>query len=440
MNSKIGLIPRKAAWDVLQAVASGAYSDMALDRVIRNYSLSDSDRALATELAYGSIRQRYFLDCWIDFLGKVPARKQPPKLRWLLHVGLYQILKMKNIPSSAAINTTVELAKSSSFAKLAPVVNAILRSTLRVQVAGKSFPLADNVSKRLAQEKSVPIWLAKDLIQWKGEKVAQTIAESFNKYPSLDLRVNSIRSDIFSLKSKFDSLGIKSKCIPNCPYGIEVDLGKGNIRDLPGFDKGEWSVQDRSSQLIAPLLNPKVGDRILDACAAPGGKTTHIAEMLKNQGEVWAVDSSSKRLQRLTINSKRLGTFSINTFSGDSTQLLTLKPEWENYFDKILLDAPCSGLGTLARNPDARWRINPIKIKGLVMLQYNLLKAMIPLLKKGGQLVYSTCTFHPDENTKQISNFLKEFPPFRLLKERQIWPNQNVLGDGFYSVLLEYLK
>ena len=433
---KSGILPRKAAWDILLAVASGAYADVALHRTLNSYPLESHDRALVTELAYGAIRQRYFLDAWIDLLGKVSAEKQPPVLRWLLHVGLYQILKMKRIPSSAAIYTTVELAKNSSLKKLAPVVNGLLRSVLRANIAGKSLPMSKNPAVRLSQNQSLPIWLSQELINWKGEIDAQKIAVSFNKTPLIDLRVNSLRSNPINIKKKFQEVGIQSKFIDGCPCGIEVESGIGNLIELPGYKEGEWSVQDRSSQLVAPLLKVQEGDRILDACAAPGGKATHIAELVQNKCEFWAVDRSEKRLQRLKTNAERLGASCINTCHANSLNLVDLMPQWEGYFQRILLDAPCSGIGTMARHPDARWRMSPEKILELVSLQADLLEKIVPLLSKGGLIVYSTCTIHPEENHRQIENFLLKFDRFDLICQRQIWPDIDNLGDGFYSAVL----
>ena len=184
-----GLISRKAAWEVIQSVGGGAFSDVALDRILKNYSFNSLDRALITELSYGAIRQRYYLDCWVDFLGKVPATKQPPLLRWLLHLGLYQILKMERIPPAAAINTTVELAKTKKLSKLAPVVNGILRGALRARASGDGLPLPESFAARLAQEESFPIWLIDQLISWEGVNVAQNVVKASNQVPPIDLRV-----------------------------------------------------------------------------------------------------------------------------------------------------------------------------------------------------------------------------------------------------------
>jgi len=431
-----GLGARKAAWEVIQAVGGGAFADVALERVLNLYSFQSIDKALITELSYGAIRQRYFLDCWIDLLGKVSANKQPPLLRWLLHLGLYQIFKMERIPPFAAINTTVELAKTNHLKKLAPVVNGILRSALRSKEKGCLLPKSKNLSLELAKNESLPVWFSEKLIEWKGVDNAFDIAQAFNRVSPIDLRVNILRADLKEIKKSFDSYEIKNKLIPDCPFGLEVLAGVGEPKGWPGYEEGKWSVQDRSSQLIAPYLGPLPGEKILDACAAPGGKSTHIAELINNQGEVWSIDRSYLRAKKILANSDRLGTRCLQVLVADSTDLLTKHPEWEDYFDRILIDAPCSGLGTLARHPDARWRINKKTIQELVIIQNKLLNSLVPLLNSGGRLVYSTCTIHPDENFNQIKKFLSTKPEFLLEYEKQIWPGEGQNGDGFYVAVL----
>ena len=440
LSSIKGLDARKAAWDVIQAVGGGSFADVALERIFNLYSFKSIDKALITELSYGAIRQRYYLDCWIDHLGKVPAKKQPPLLRWLLHLGLYQVLKMKRIPPAAAINTTVELAKTHHLKKLAPVVNGILRSALRSKERGLLLPKSNNPSLELAKNESLPVWLAEELIAWKGVEHAQQIAKAFNSVSPIDIRVNKLRADLKDVKELFDTCGIQNQLIPNCPYGLEVRAGVGEPRKWPGYEEGKWSVQDRSSQLIAPSLGPLPGEKILDACAAPGGKSTHIAELINNEGNLWSVDRSSRRSKKILANSERLGTKCLQILVADSNELLLKKPDWKGFFDRILIDAPCSGLGTLARHPDARWRMNQDNIQQLVAVQSQLLNSLAPLLKNGGKLVYSTCTIHPEENSHQIKNFLQSKSEFLLEYEKQIWPGEGDNGDGFYIAVLNKLK
>ena len=435
-----GLESRKAALEVIQAVGAGAFADVALDRTFKVYSFKSVDKALITELSYGAIRQRYFLDRWIDFLGTISAKKQHPVLRWLLHLGLYQILKMERIPPAAAINTTVELTKTLRLKKLAPVVNGILRSALRSKERGILLPKSKNPSLELAKNHSIPLWLADDLIAWKGMEDAYKIAQSFNSVSPIDIRVNKLRADINDVRQIFETSGIENQFIPGCPFGLEVPAGVGEPKKWPGYEEGKWSVQDRSSQLIAPLLGPLAGENILDACAAPGGKSTHIAELINNDGKIWSVDRSSLRSKKISANADRLGTNCLQVVVADSNDLLIKYPEWRGFFDRILIDAPCSGLGTLARHPDARWRINKDNIQDLVSIQSQLLNSLSFLLKNQGTLVYSTCTIHPDENFNQIKKFLQLRSEFTLEYEKQIWPGEEESGDGFYIAVLNKSK
>ena len=434
-----GLLVRKAAWEVLQAVAAGAYSDVALNRILLRKNFNKLDRGLITELSYGAIRQRYFLDCWIDFLGKVASSKQPPLLRWLLHIGLYQIFFMNKIPNGAIVHTTVELAKASKINKLSSVVNGILRSAIRAKEKGIGLPKSEKIEEKIAKNYSIPIWLSQDLISWEGESKAETIAKTFNIIPPIDIRVNKLISNRNDIRMTFQDNGINCKFIEGCPFGLEVEGSAGDVSNWPGFQEGRWCVQDRSSQWVSPLLEAKSNEIILDACCAPGGKTTHIAELVNDNAEIWAIDKSKKRLNKVIENSKRLNLKCLHFLHANACDLLKEKPDWKNYFHKILIDAPCSGLGTLSRNPDARWKISPLIIQELVIVQSQILDSLLPLLAKGGRIVYSTCTINPKENHDQISLFIKRHPQLKLMKQEQILPRLNNSGDGFYGAVIDWI-
>jgi len=477
-SAPIGLAPRQVAWQVLQAVASGAYADAALERELQRQQLAPADRALATELAYGTIRQRRLLDGWLDALGKLPAQRQPPRLRWLLHLGLYQLLFSDRVPASAAVSTTVELAKSGGLARLAPVANALLRSALRMRSGGpapsqgsetsqapdpsassdpsaipaasrgtepwQGLKLPADAAQCLALRRSLPDWLAVLLLQWLPAEAAEAFALASNLPHSVDLRVNPLRASSEQLLVELRAAGLTVEPLPGLPLGLALQGRRGDLRLLPGFAAGQWCVQDRAAQRIASLLAPESGQRVLDACAAPGGKSTHLAELMGDQGEIWAVDRSGARLERLRRNAERLGLGCIRTLAVDALVLASEKPAWIGYFDRILLDAPCSGLGTLARHADARWRINPEAIDALVKLQRSLLEALLPLLKPGGRLVYATCTVHPAENCDQVAALLADNPALSLLESWQVWPGATAVdgaagqaGDGFYAALLQ---
>jgi 16S rRNA (cytosine967-C5)-methyltransferase len=437
----VGLAPRLLAWNALQAVAAGAYADAALERLLARQSLAGPDRALATELVYGAIRQRRLLDAWIDALGRVTAERQPPRLRWLLHVGLYQLLFCQRIPAAAAVSTSVELARAGGLARLAPVVNGLLRSLLRRRADAPAEPwsgltLPADPGAALALRQSLPGWLAADLLTWLPAAGAEAFAAACNTPPSLDLRCRRGRLERDALLAAFAAAGVAAEGLSEAPDALTLLERPGDLRALPGYAEGWWCVQDRNAQRIVPLLDPRPGMRVLDLCAAPGGKTTQIAEALAGEGELWAVDRSEARLRRVALNAERLGLAGIGLLAADGKDLLALRPDWRGAFDRILVDAPCSGLGTLARHADARWRLEPEAIDALIELQKQLLEAVLPLLAPAGRLVYATCTVHPRENQEQIAALLASHPELAVVEQQQWWPSP-VGGDGFYVAVLE---
>ena len=436
---------------MLQAVERGAYADGALEQVLKRATaaseaaLSGADRALVTELAYGTIRQQGLLNAWLDQLGKVPAARQPPKLRWLLQLGAYQLLFCRGIPASAAVNTAVELARQLGLARLSAVVNGLLRELDRRHRAaagtvdgGVAEPwlglvLPPEPAADLAVRRSLPLWLAQNLLQWLPPEPAETVAAALNATPRLDLRINPTRTTRELVQDLLAAAGVSAAPIAGLSLGLELTGRSGDLRRLPGYGEGYWSVQDRAAQAVVSLLAPQRGEWILDACAAPGGKTTQIAELTGGEATIWAVDRAEARLRRLQRNAERLDLAGIAVLAADATALPALRPEWHGRFDAILIDAPCSGLGTLARHSDARWRITPEAMNALLPLQQALLQAMALLLRPGGRLVYATCTLDPRENGDQITAFLQQHPAWSVQQAWQRWPGD---GDGFYAALL----
>ena len=440
-------LPRLVAWKVLQSVAAGAFADVALAREFRRYGnrLSSADRALATELTYGSIRQRRWLDRWLDHCGAVPAQQQPPLLRWLLHLGLYQLLFAQRIPEAVAVSSSVELAKAHGLGRLAAVVNGLLRAVVRCRQRQEEPPLPQQAAARLAAQHSLPDWLAALLLQWLPPVEAVQFAALANQPPHLDLRVNGLQASVAEVQAAWAEVDQPLLPIAMASHGLQLSQGVGAMAQQPGYSTGQWSVQDRAAQLVAPLLQVQPGHVVVDMCAAPGGKTTHVAELMGDQGEIIAVDRSAPRLRRLQRNARRLGLGCIRTRCGDARTL----PHLHGRADRVLLDAPCSGLGTLARHACARWRLNPAAIAELQTLQQQLLTEALQLVRPGGRFVYSTCTVHPAENQGQIESLLKQHPHWRqcLLPEPlqhlcghdtrlQLWPQRHGC-DGFFAVALE---
>ena len=434
----IGYLQRKASWETLLKVSSGIFADQALEKVLKRYQFNSLDIAFITELSFGCIRYRKFLDGWIDHLSKIPHQKQPPKLRWLLHIGLYQLLKMDKIPFSAAISTTVEVAKKTDLKGLTGTVNAILRNAVRKIEQGNPPKISSDVIEKISYLESLPLWLVNELVNWFGIKDAENIAKAFNKKPSIDLRINPIKTDLDKFLKVLIENNINAEPIKSLKNGITLNSNPRSIKNLPGYNDGLWTIQDRSSQWVAPLLNPKQGEKILDACAAPGSKSTHLAELTNDNADILAVDRSERRLKIIQSNLDRLNLTSVKTLKADATCLLDLNPDFISHFDKILIDAPCSGIGTLSRNPDARWSLNKDKIKQLIILQERLLMSLLPLLKRDGLLVYSTCTICPEENNLLINRFIEKNDEIQLDSQKQILPKIDYPGDGFYAAVISH--
>ncbi|MGC9526078.1 MAG: 16S rRNA (cytosine(967)-C(5))-methyltransferase [Limnospira sp.] len=441
--------PRQLAFLILRDIHQrGAFADLALDGKLRRAQLSDRDRRLATELVYGCTRRMRTLDTLIDHLAKKPARQQPPDLRIILHLGLYQLGFLEHIPPSAAVNTTVELAKNNKLSGLGGFVNGVLRQYLRSVDGGKSpesiLKLPENPAKRLGILHSFPDWIVEFWVKKLGIEEAEKLCRCFNNSPSFDLRINPLKTSLEVVKTAFQNAEIAINSIPKIPQGLRLSSGGGAIQNWPGYAEGWWTVQDASAQLVGYFVDPQPGETIIDACAAPGGKTTHLAELMGDEGKIIAIDRAESRLKSLKQSVERLQLRSIQIEVGDARQF----SQYENTCDRVLLDAPCSGLGTLHRRSDARWRQTPENIDKLSQLQGELLEQTSRWVKPGGVLVYATCTLHPRENQGNIESFLSrhsdwqiEVPeldlPGELTKKGaiEIWPHRWDM-DGFFMVKL----
>ncbi|NEP53410.1 MAG: 16S rRNA (cytosine(967)-C(5))-methyltransferase RsmB [Moorea sp. SIO3C2] len=446
----------------------GAFADIALNRVLHTAQLTGADRGLVTELVYGSVRRQRTLDALIDQLGKKKANQQPPDLRTILHLGLYQLRYQGRIPASAAVNTTVDLAKNNGFKGLAGVVNGLLRNYARLAANSPDpLELPEGDMERLGILHSFPDWMIELWLQQLGVEETEQLCQWFNQSPTIDLRINPLKVSIEEVEAGMQSAELAIQRVPplvshqdegngeiipmfsnpaQLPQALRVVGGVGAIQELPGFKEGWWTVQDCSAQLVSYLLDPQPGDVVIDACAAPGGKTTHIAELMADQGKIWACDRSASRLKKVQQNAQRLQLQSIQISSGDSRDF----PEFTNIANAVLLDAPCSGNGTLHRRPDLRWRMTPEKVQELTVLQKQLLEHTATWVKPGGVLVYATCTLNPQENEAVIQWFLEghsqwqiEPPTLSFLKGfstpegwLKVVPYRDQM-DGFFMVRLK---
>ncbi|MDE5098629.1 MAG: 16S rRNA (cytosine(967)-C(5))-methyltransferase [Trichodesmium sp. St16_bin4-tuft] len=434
--------PRQLAFIILQEIyRKQVFTDVALDRHLKKNDLIDANRRLVTELVYGCVRRQRSLDAIIDQLAKKKSPQQHPYLRIILHIGLYQLSYLEQIPESAAVDTTVELAKQNKFAKLAGFVNGLLREYIRQNL---TINLPENPVQKLGISYSFPNWIVKYWIEELGLTEAEKLCYWFNLSPSIYLRINPLKTSVEEVEIAMKNIGISVSRILQVPQALRLNGAVGQIQKLPGYNEGWWSIQDSSAQLVCYLLNPQPGEIIIDACAAPGGKTTHIGELMGDNGKIFAIDMTASRLKKLESNTERLQLKSISISRGDSRNLT----EFINQADRVLLDVPCSGLGTLHRRADARWRKTLENIGELAKLQGELLENAAKWVKPGGVLVYATCTIYPLENEGVIENFLTnnyeweiEAPTVDFMVSPcregwiKIWPHREQM-DGFFMVKL----
>ena len=442
---------RQLTFSTLRAIYhKGAFADVALDRTLRASTLSSPDRRLLTELVYGIVRRQRTLDALIDQLAKKKAHQQHPDIRIMLHIGLYQLRYLDHIPDSAAVHSTVELVKQSKLGRLKGFVNSLLRQYLRLSASGTWDFASDAPPLSVTQigiQHSYPDWIVQIWSEQIGLAETEALCEYLNQPPPLDLRVNPLKTSPEALKKALHAAGCATEALPFLPQAVRVTGATGPVRSLPGFDEGQWVVQDSSAQLVSHLLDPQPGETIIDACAAPGGKSTHMAELMQDEGIVWACDRYAARLRKVNANAKRLGLGAIRPHEADSRHI----PDFHQQADRVLLDAPCSGLGTLNRHADARWRQSPERVVELVRLQEELLNEAANWVKAGGILVYATCSLHPDENEQQIQHFLAHHPTWQISPPSidspaaafttpegwvKVWPHRDHM-DGFFMVRLQ---
>ena len=433
--------PREKAIDVLRRVEEGAFTDALLDEARSEFEPRDS--AFITELVYGILRNRGRIDWALNQFSSQPIEKTDAWTRNILRLGAYQLLFLDKVPVSAALNTSTELAKYHG--KKHGYVNGLLRNLDRNREAIR-YPGPEDAVKRLAVLYSHPGWLVTRWVDRYGAEKTEALLAANNHPALLIIRTNTLKTGRERLKASLESEGAIIHETGYSPVGLQIVSSPG-LKTLTSFQEGWFMVQDEAAQLVSMLLAPKPGETLLDACAAPGGKATHLAELMGNQGAVVALDADAGRMEKIQQNIQRLGTTIVTPVKGDAARYR------EGLFDKVLVDAPCSGLGVLRRHPDGRWSKTMKTIRERLPLQRAILENCAGLLKPGGALVYSTCTTEPEENEDVINAFLSthegEFriddprpylPPAaaRLVDEQgffRSFPDEPVM-DGFFGVRL----
>ena len=396
----------------------------------RRPTIDGRERRLVNGLVYGVIRWQKQLDWVLDrFIN--PRFQLDARHRNILRLGAFQLLHLDGIPAHAAIFETVQLAasrrrKSSGDRKTAGFINAVLRSIQREGTSIAYPPLNTNPTEHIAYSLSYPTWLVKRWLQTRGVSWTLAFCRASNQTAPLAFRVNTLLTQREEVCQFLEMKGLPASLSKIAPDGIALKnrtitnfdtTGKLTLKDI--LNRNDIYVQDESAMLVAHLLSPEEAGFIVDLCAAPGGKTTHLAHLMRNTGKIIAVDTSAEKIALLQKNCRRINAHNVETCVMDATKadLAFIKTA-----DAVLIDAPCSGFGTLRRHPDIRWNKTLKQVHALREIQYNLLKNAAPHIKPGGLLVYSTCSIEPMENEEVIQRFLADFPMYRVENARRFLP------------------
>ena len=410
-----------------------AYSNIVLDKYINENreKLSKLDINFISELVYGVVTWKLTLEYIIQKYSKIKLKKISDWVKNILYLGSYQILFLDKVPKSAAVNESVNLCKKYNF-KSVGLVNAILRKIEKSDY--EEINTITNSITRISLKYSMPEWIVKKFCDEYGNEEAANICQNLNLRPNISVRLNRLKDKI--------ELGEKGIL-----EDFRVITGTKNITKTKEYIEGNITIQDEAAGLSSFILAPKEGEMVLDACSAPGGKTTYLAELMCNQGNIVAWDIYEERLKQVKQNAKRLGINIIQTEVHDATKL---KEDYVERFDKILLDVPCLGLGVIRRKPDIKWNRQENNIKEISDIQFNILKTCSKYLKKNGTLVYSTCSMLKEENDAIIEKFIKdenfeivdidkqipkEFSKITTNNMVQFLPSQK--HDGFFITMLK---
>lgn len=439
---------RELALKVVNDVdVNGAYANIALAKALGRQALSDQDRRFATELIYGTVRAGATLDWFIGHYSSRPAHKIAPIIRNILRLGMYQIFFLDKVPVSAACNEAVNLTKKYGHQGTVKFVNAVLRNAARHPEKAAFPERENNLVQYLALKYFHPEWLVKIWLERLGPLECEKLLEVNNITPPLSLRTNTLKATRDEILNDLRSHGVECEPSHWTPEGI-LCSSYPSLGSFAPLQNGLVQVQDESSMLVGHVLSAQPGEFVIDTCGAPGGKSTHIAALMNNCGRVLSTDLHDHKLALTRDNSTRLGIDIIETRALDATQIGEL---YTAQADRVLVDAPCSGLGVIRRKPDSRWRKTEALLKDLPKLQLAILQSAAQCVKKGGILVYSTCTTEPQENEYVVNRFLADRDDFALqpagrylpvpsdAEMIQLWPHVHNI-DGFFISRLVRVK
>ncbi|MDD4494923.1 MAG: 16S rRNA (cytosine(967)-C(5))-methyltransferase RsmB [Eubacteriales bacterium] len=439
-------IPRETALRTLYDIEKNkAYSNISLDRHLHNVKLSGLDIAFVTELVQGVLKRKLTMDFVISLFSKVKPEKISLWIYNILRLGVYQLLFMSRVPSSAAVNESVKLAKRFGHQASAGFVNAVLRNIDKNKDDIK-YPGKPDSVKHLSVKYSYPEWMIKMWLERYGSEFTEAMLAAGNEKPDYTIRVNTIYTSTKKLSEILAEKGFETQAGKYVGDTLTVKNPSGLI-DSEEYQNGLFMVQDESSMLSVAVLNPKPGQLMLDVCSAPGGKAAFAAALMNNSGRVVAMDLYENKLEVIQATANRLGIEIIETGEHDAQ---IAKPEFIGKADRVLADVPCTGFGIIRKKPDIKWTRRPEDVTGLSGIQRSILQASSAYLKPDGVLVYSTCTFNPEENENIVDDFLSRNPSFEPVDFNQMLPEglqchrkgmlqlyPNVHGtDGFFIAKL----
>ncbi len=397
--------PRHIVLEILNRVEEqGAFAEPLLDTALsRAHRMHIRDRNMITRIVYGTLRMRGRLDWIIDHLYKGDFLSMDVSIKNILRAGLYQLLFTDRIPDFAVVDEAVEITKKTDPAG-SGLVNAILRNAIRKRDVIAYPDIKEDPSYHISVLHSHPLWLVRKWIETFGVEETALLCKTNNEIPPVVLRVNTLKTSREKLIDECSRQGMEVKTTGFSPDGLIISHPAMPVREMALYKAGHFQIQDEASQLISRLVDLKPGENVLDVCAGIGGKTTHLAAIMNNRGRITALDIGEKKIMALRKNAGRLGVTNIDTQIGDARELS--EKSFYGSFDKILVDAPCTGLGTLRRNPEIKWRITEGDPKQFSVLQKAILTSTARYLKKGGSLIYSTCTIATEENQEVVADFM----------------------------------
>ena len=412
---------------LIEIIEKNQYSHLVLRDVLDKYQyLSKQERAFMTRLTEGTLEHLIELDYIIDSFSKTKVRKMKPMIRSILRMSVYQIKYMDSVPDSAVCNEAVKLAKRHGFGQLSGFVNGVLRNISR-NISDVRYPDQKDMVRFLEVKYSMPQWIVKQWINDYGMEKTEQILKGFDRENPLSIRTNTLKCTPEELRDKLKAEGVIVEPVKDLDYAFYIS-GFDYLNGLQSFEDGLFYVQDVSSMMAAELAAPEENDYVIDVCAAPGGKSTHLAEMLKGTGMVEARDLTDYKVDLIRDNIDRHGLHNMKAVLMDAT---SYDEASVNKADVLICDLPCSGLGVLGRKTDIRYKISPEQEKELMELQRQILDTVHQYVKPGGTLVYSTCTIDKMENEDNVRWFADKYKDFVLKEERQLLPGQ-LGGDGFF--------